>query len=270
MKNREIKRRFDEIVDFSGVEKFIDTPVKHYSSGMFLRLAFAVAAHLEPDILLVDEVLAVGDLEFQKKCLNKMNDVAHQGRTVLFVSHNMGSIKELCQTAIVLKNGIVDFQGEVPQAIQHYTKSIVGLSENGDSTSSVYGFSGLEDSDADETPRLANTEPFRIATKLRLGTDLTHVGVHCYIEDTEGQQIVHSHETSFSLLTNGSHDVKATLPPMYLRPGIYTLYLKLVGESPDGRMVRYFTERLLVDMTDKTGNFSGKVKAIMLPPSTGR
>jgi lipopolysaccharide transport system ATP-binding protein len=105
MKRKEIKCKFDEIVDFSGVERFIDTPVKHYSSGMQVRLAFAVAAHLEPEILIVDEVLAVGDAEFQKKCLGKMQDATGQGRTVLFVSHNMGSIEKLCTKAGCLEQG---------------------------------------------------------------------------------------------------------------------------------------------------------------------
>ena len=105
MKRTEIDKKFDEMVEFSEVAQFIDTPVKRYSSGMYLRLAFAVAAHLEPEILVVDEVLAVGDAEFQRKCLGKMNDVAQQGRTVLFVSHNMSAILRLTQEAIVLKRG---------------------------------------------------------------------------------------------------------------------------------------------------------------------
>src|SRR5207247_905772 len=111
MKKAEIDRKFDEIVDFSGVEKFIDTPVKHYSSGMHVRLAFAVAAHLEPEILLVDEVLAVGDAAFQKKCLGKMGDVAKKGRTVLFVSHNMAAVTRLCPKAILLDNGSIALSG---------------------------------------------------------------------------------------------------------------------------------------------------------------
>src|ERR671936_1498121 len=105
MSKAEIKKKFDEIVAFAETEKFLDTPVKRYSSGMYLRLAFAVAAHLEPEILVVDEVLAVGDAEFQRKCLGKMNDVAQEGRTVLFVSHNMSAILRLTQEAIVLKKG---------------------------------------------------------------------------------------------------------------------------------------------------------------------
>jgi lipopolysaccharide transport system ATP-binding protein len=105
MRKREIENKFDAIVDFTEIEKFIDTPVKRYSSGMYVRLAFAVAAHLEPEILLVDEVLAVGDIAFQKKCLGKMGEVAKGGRTVLFVSHNMGAVRNLCQSAIWLDNG---------------------------------------------------------------------------------------------------------------------------------------------------------------------
>ncbi|MCL5612404.1 MAG: ABC transporter ATP-binding protein [Chloroflexi bacterium] len=120
MGRNEIQRKFDEIVDFSGVKRFIDTPVKRYSSGMYVRLAFAVAAHLEPEILIVDEVLAVGDAEFQKKCLGKMSDVAHEGRTVLFVSHNMGAIRTLCDTAILLKNGQIHVQGTSEAVVRAY------------------------------------------------------------------------------------------------------------------------------------------------------
>ena len=120
MKKAEVARKFDEIVAFSGVEKFIDTPVKRYSSGMYVRLAFAVAAHLDPEILIVDEVLAVGDAEFQKKCLGKMGDVAGEGRTVLFVSHNMGSINELCKSSMLLSDGKIQQVGNTPQIIQLY------------------------------------------------------------------------------------------------------------------------------------------------------
>lgn len=124
MKKREIDRRFDEIVDFSGVEKFLDTPVKRYSSGMRVRLAFSVAAHLEPEILIVDEVLAVGDAEFQKQCLGKMDEVADSGRTVLFVSHNMAAVGQLCDRCITLQGGGVHFDGGVKEGIEAYFKSI--------------------------------------------------------------------------------------------------------------------------------------------------
>jgi lipopolysaccharide transport system ATP-binding protein len=120
MNRAEVTRKFDEIVDFSGVEKFIDTPVKRYSSGMYVRLAFAVAAHLEPEILVVDEVLAVGDLEFQQKCLGKMGDVTHEGRTVLFVSHNLSAIRNLCNRCLLLEKGLLLEDASPDAAIEKY------------------------------------------------------------------------------------------------------------------------------------------------------
>jgi lipopolysaccharide transport system ATP-binding protein len=121
MSRAEIKRKFDEIVDFSGVEKFLDTPVKRYSSGMYVRLAFSVAAHLEPEILVVDEVLAVGDAEFQKKCLGKMDEVSKKdGRTILFVSHNVAAISQLCTTGILLLNGKIKKRGNISEVIDSY------------------------------------------------------------------------------------------------------------------------------------------------------
>lgn len=123
MKRTEIKRKFDEIVDFSGVEKFLDTPVKRYSSGMYVRLAFAVAAHLEPEVLVIDEVLSVGDAAFQKKSLGKMNDIAKSGRTVLFVSHNMGAVENLCSRGVLLSQGSIQYTGEVKDCIYQYLSS---------------------------------------------------------------------------------------------------------------------------------------------------
>ncbi len=128
MTRREIASKLDEIVDFAGVERYLDTPVKRYSSGMTVRLGFAVAAFLEPEILVVDEVLAVGDAEFQKKAIGKMQDVSKgQGRTVLFVSHNMSSVRNICQRGIVLKDGMMDFVGNASEAIHHYLSENIGL-----------------------------------------------------------------------------------------------------------------------------------------------
>ena len=124
MKKAEIDRKFDEIVDFSGVEKFIDTPVKRYSSGMYVRLAFAVAAHLEPEILIVDEVLAVGDAGFQKKCLGKMEDVAKGGRTVLFVSHNMAAIQGFCSKCYLLSSGQLVAEGSPRSVVEQYLAEV--------------------------------------------------------------------------------------------------------------------------------------------------
>ena len=124
----EVTRKFDEIVAFAGLEKFIDTPVKRYSSGMYMRLAFAVAAHLETEILLVDEVLAVGDVTFQKKCLGKMGDIADEGRTVLFVSHNMGALRALCEKGLLIEQGQIDYNGDVKSAIDQYFKRLESYS----------------------------------------------------------------------------------------------------------------------------------------------
>lgn len=135
MRKAEIDSKFDEIVAFAEIEKFLDTPVKRYSSGMYVRLAFAVAAHLEPEILIVDEVLAVGDMAFQKKCLGKMRNVAKSGHTVIFVSHNMGAVSHLCQRGVVLKKGKLDYLGTTAEAIKHYMQTPMnnaGIWELGD------------------------------------------------------------------------------------------------------------------------------------------
>lgn len=129
MTKKEITRKFDEIVDFADIEKFIDTPVKRYSSGMYVRLAFAVAAHLEPEILIVDEVLAVGDAQFQKKCMGKMGDVAKGGRTVLFVSHNMAAVENLCENGIVLDKGRMTYAGKALDSINRYLNSLIVKNE---------------------------------------------------------------------------------------------------------------------------------------------
>jgi len=147
MTKREIKSKFNEIVAFAEIEKFIDTPVKRYSSGMYVRLAFAVAAHLEPEILIVDEVLAVGDTSFQKKCLNKMQDVGEQGRTVLFVSHNMPAVTRLCQRTILLNEGGIQRDGPTHQVISAYLGSAVG-------TSAVREWSDLRKAPGNEIVRL--------------------------------------------------------------------------------------------------------------------
>lgn len=131
MSRAEVSRKLDEIVDFAGVERYLDTPVKRYSSGMTVRLGFAIAAHLEPEILVVDEVLAVGDAEFQKKAIGKMQDVSHsEGRTVLFVSHNMGAIRNLCKHCVVLNNGMLSYEGNVNDAIDYYISNVKNYQRN--------------------------------------------------------------------------------------------------------------------------------------------
>ena len=182
MKNTEIESKFDEIVDFSEVSQFIDTPVKRYSSGMYLRLAFAVAAHLEPEILVVDEVLAVGDAEFQRKCLGKMGDVAQQGRTVLFVSHNMSAILRLTQEAIVLNKGQLTMRGPTQEAVDFYLSS--GQAQAGerfwdaeDIPASSAPFSPIslkvKDRSGKVVDTVRSTEPVHIEFEYQLDTAIT-------------------------------------------------------------------------------------------------
>lgn len=148
MTRREIDRKLDEIIDFSGCERYIDTPVKRYSSGMTVRLGFAVAAHLEPEILVVDEVLAVGDIEFQKKAIGKMKDVSRgEGRTVLFVSHNMASVRSLCTRGMVLEKGSVAFDGDVNEAVEKYMAGNISNSEN-------FSFDNLEEAPGNDRIRI--------------------------------------------------------------------------------------------------------------------
>jgi lipopolysaccharide transport system ATP-binding protein len=151
MSRREVQNKFDSIVDFAEVEKFIDTPVKRYSSGMYVRLAFAVAAHLEPEILIVDEVLAVGDAAFQKKCLGKMGEVAHEGRTVLFVSHNMAAIRQLCQKSIVLQTGKISFLGVTSDALANYYSELSSIGF-------VYNINNSRPSDAPDKARIEKVQ----------------------------------------------------------------------------------------------------------------
>ena len=165
MKRMEITRKFDEIVAFAEIERFIDTPVKHYSSGMYMRLAFAVAAHLEPEILLVDEVLAVGDARFQKKCLNKMQDAGQQGRTVLFVSHNMPAITRLCERAILLEGGRVLQDGPSHRVVSTYLNSQVG-------TMAVREWTDLAQAPGGELARLRSV---RVRTEAGQITDVVDI-----------------------------------------------------------------------------------------------
>src|SRR5205807_1547255 len=144
MRRREIETKFDDIVEFSGIERFIDTPVKRYSSGMFVRLGFAVAAHLEPEILLVDEVLAVGDAAFQKKCLSKMTDISRRGQTIFFVSHNMAAVEGLCTRALFLSQGELVGDGPTPQIINQYLQACAAVRERGS------GLLGVSDNGAVE------------------------------------------------------------------------------------------------------------------------
>jgi len=248
MTKREIDRKFDEIVAFSGVEKFIETPIKRYSSGMYVRLAFAVAAHLEPEILIVDEVLAVGDAAFQKKCLGKMQEVAGRGRTVLFVSHNLGAVQNLCERVLVLSHGQMEYLGNTYQGINAYLGTTT-VSGNGyvDLSSHPARWPGclplltaVRLLDASGTPkgRFLTGETMRIELTFDPVIPIDHPKFGIGVEDCLGARV-------FSLTTDLSPSV---LPPLRdpcqiichiqelpLTPGRYTLSLS-AGTFENGLM----------------------------------
>ena len=239
MTRKEILARFDEIVDFSEVGQFIDTPVKRYSSGMYLRLAFAVAAHLEPEILVVDEVLAVGDADFQRKCLGKMGDVAQQGRTVLFVSHNMSSILRLTEETLVLEKGKVLLRAPSAEAVDFYLNR--GLSKLGERfweedevPASAAPFRPLairvraKDGAVSDTVR--SVEPFTIEIEYALAEDLTGLRVGFYLMSTRGEPIFTSFDTDSSELfqayparAKGTYPSRCVIPANTLNEGRFVL-----------------------------------------------
>ena len=193
MTRAEINRKLDEIVDFAGVERYLDTPVKRYSSGMIVRLGFAVAAFLEPEIMVVDEVLAVGDAEFQKKAIGKMQDVSRgEGRTVLFVSHNMAAVRNLCQRGIILDNGSLAFDGSIEDAVQHYlqdsiasgnTLSLSELPRSGKNSGSIR-FTGIEYLNRENEPILPTCGQFlRIRVKFHANVPVSKANMSLEIHD---------------------------------------------------------------------------------------
>jgi lipopolysaccharide transport system ATP-binding protein len=232
MKRSEIRAKFDEIVEFAEVERFIDTPVKRYSSGMYVRLAFAVAAHLEPEILIIDEVLAVGDVAFQKKCLGKMNEVARQGRTVLFVSHNTGAVAELCTRAVLLDRGHKLVEGPVSDVLNEY--AVLLASRHGRQTElevnpalpvsvlsvGVTGPEGKDDATFDLTDELTVAVTYQVTERmhgLQLVATLARNSVTLLQTfDTDDYSEVPVREP-------GIYEARLTLPAMFLKAGLYTL-----------------------------------------------
>jgi lipopolysaccharide transport system ATP-binding protein len=271
MRRTEIARKFDEIVAFAEVEKFIDTPVKHYSSGMYLRLAFSVAAHLEPEILLVDEVLAVGDMAFQKKCLGKMEDVTAEGRTVLFVSHNLGAVKELCQSAVVLKDGAVSFHGSAVEGVAHYSRD--AQARDADDTLAARGTRWREvrvsGAGAGSTPEVAGTEPFRVEARLEVQDTFVEARLKCRLDDAAGSTMVYhvtnDRELGSGELGEGLYRVGVEVPPLWLKPGIYTLFFKLTGRRATGEEKRYTSERVMLNVTGRLNNHA-QDRAVLAPP----
>ncbi|MFZ5807975.1 MAG: ABC transporter ATP-binding protein [Chloroflexota bacterium] len=270
MKRSEIQQKFDEIVEFSGVEKFIDTPVKRYSSGMYLRLAFAVAAHMEPEILVVDEVLAVGDAEFQRKCLGKMSDVANEGRTVLFVSHNMSAILRLTRETIVLDGGRMLMRAPSSEAVDFYLSS--GLAMEGERRWQE------DEIPADAAPfrplamRICNAqgqivqtvrsvEPVLVEMEYQLESAVNGLRVGIYLMNAHGEVIFTSFDTDdsdafekFSIRPAGVYVSRCVIPPDLLNEGYYMLGVN----ASSYRIKRYFQDEHAMSFTVDTTGAPGK------------
>lgn len=266
MRREEIDRKFDEIVDFSEVAKFIDTPVKRYSSGMYLRLAFAVAAHLEPEILVIDEVLAVGDAEFQRKCLGKMSDVAQEGRTVLFVSHNMSAILRLTQETIVLDEGKMVMRAPTPEAVDFYLN--MGLTKQGerywpDETDHKKNdpFTPIAIRVLNPSGQVVDTvnaaEGFSIELVYHLNAEISGLRVGIYMMTTRGEFVFTSFDMDdpdlfeqYSLRSPGRYISRCRIPSNLMNEGRYVLGVN----ASVYRIQRYFQDdRALTFTVDATG-----------------
>jgi len=232
MGREEIKRKFDEIVAFAEVERFLDTQVKHYSSGMYLRLAFAVAAHLEPEILLVDEVLAVGDASFQRRCLGKMNDVATSGRTVLFVSHNMEAVQRLCRRTVWLDEGRVERDGPTDEVVSAYLRQWSGQRRSAyvgeaaaEGRRAVLELAELLDASGERSSHLNLGEPFMLRMRWRHRERITGASYFVRVFDGRDRMIFSSntHATDVVVADAGVHQMECRIEASVLMPGDYTV-----------------------------------------------
>ncbi len=241
MKRNEIESKFDEIVDFSGVEKFIDTPLKHYSSGMQLRLAFAVAAFLEPEVLIIDEVLAVGDAEFQKKCLGKMSEVSKSGRTILFVSHDLTAVTSLTKKAILLENGIIKNYGETRNIIEEYTNKIKQSDKEFIKTNSSHLPQIV--SVKIKTSLANNIQIIKESLEIIIQIDTPKIPelptwLSIDIKDTNQKTIIHlwTNSKQISLCKKvGKQNITCIIPSLKLYKGLYTFSMNLSG--PPGHIL---------------------------------
>ena len=227
MSKTDIKKKFDEIVDFSDVEQFLDTPVKRYSSGMYIRLAFAIAAHMDPDILVVDEVLAVGDAMFQKKCLGKMKAVSKGGRTVLFVSHNMGTINELCGRCLWLHDGIIKYNGKTSQAIFNYFNSANVLSRGtfrGTLAQEVYINKILiNNQEGSSFVQVSPGEDIEIRVQGKCKHRIEDIKISLTLSVNGSRIITLSDSDTFAPLPSGDFESFFLLPRYIFRPGEYMI-----------------------------------------------
>lgn len=259
MTKKEIDKKFDEIVAFSGVEQHIDTPVKFYSSGMKVRLGFSVAAHLEPEILIIDEVLAVGDFEFQKRCLGKMDEVAKSGRTVIFVSHNMAAVKSLCTKGIVLDKGKVVFDGNTNDAIDYYLQSnqydaYVGHYVN--ETVGESGFVSLALLDKDNAIRTEFGFDETIALKIKVKVAELHMNAHLGFRVVDrDERIIFTSEIKLKDEINeaGVYQFVVKLPEKFLAPNKFKLTFAI--HHPNVEVIEFLEECLSFEIVETGSDF---------------
>jgi lipopolysaccharide transport system ATP-binding protein len=256
MRKADIERKFDEIVAFAEVDRFLDTPVKHYSSGMHMRLAFAVAAHLEPDILVVDEVLAVGDTEFQKKCLGKMNDIAKEARTVLFVSHNMGAVNDLCSRCLLLNRGNIIMDGRTEAVTQFYLgqyENKTGLAAFNPIPSEAH-FDAVELHDEEGIPRSIFDIRKPITVYFRFTLKSRNPGLHVSISLINGRGThIFYHSNAYAkppvlIEDKGSYELVAQIPGNLLVPENYSINVAL--HKPNVEMFDYREAALSFEVED--------------------
>jgi ABC-type polysaccharide/polyol phosphate transport system ATPase subunit len=234
MTRREIRSRLDDIVAFAGVERFLDTPLKRYSSGMYLRLAFAVAAHVEPDILIVDEVLAVGDADFQKRCLGKMEDLQEGGRTIVFVSHNLGAISRLCHRAIWLEQGMIAGEGPSEEVVERYLRSLDGQSGKAQVSIATRGRTvavaevSVTDEEGSVVDGIRRDRPFLVSIDLDIPAAVHGLNVEIYLRNRQGVQVLWEKYSDtgrrITYTTPTQCNVRLRVPAM-LAPGDYVIGL---------------------------------------------
>jgi lipopolysaccharide transport system ATP-binding protein len=264
MRKKEITRQLDEIIDFSGVERYIDTPVKRYSSGMYVRLAFAVAAHLESEILIVDEVLAVGDAEFQKKCLGKMGDISKgQGRTVLFVSHNMASVQNLCSKGIMLEHGMIKCAGNIDEVVREYLSKSraenviladVKKRKGNGKLRFVHGYVGNESNETIETFKdLTIKLDFNLEPSVHLVQQRIDVGINNFMGDRVAWLSTSNINDQFNIQSNS---IEFNIKNLPLAPGDYScnVYCEINNEVAD-----WLTEVMDFTIAEKDYYQSGKL-----------
>lgn len=236
MSRLELGRKFDEIVEFADIEQFLDTPVKRYSSGMYMRLAFSVAAHLQPDVLVVDEVLAVGDAAFQRKCLGKMEDISREGRTVLFVSHQLGAIRRLCSKCLWLDAGRVMGFGATGKVLSDYETALLSTQDLGEAQESAHSGSvrltrwSLRGEGAELGSEVSGFGPVTLVVGLRANRQISH-GVNGIALRDPDNRVIWAFAANDILLGPGDYELRYSLPFLPLRPGVYSLEASLYADQ---------------------------------------